>query len=406
MARRRRNSYSSFYKNPYGRTYRRPKTFKTLFKHIAQDSIDSAIYNQFDSPERKYLEELKKRNLSKAKSDLEFLKKDFSIELKITEPVFIKIDKSNYLDKAPEIIKWFTEITDFKLSIQKELYDYKTILEDINPKLVAKIKSNKNFGKNGIFFIGILLALILSDFFVAIGALVIYYIMDFYLKSKYEKEIKSEIEDKINYVNVKSSKVDNIDLTIDFTLEESLSRSYNVLINGFEKVSSCDKIWDILTNTSNETDPEKYQLREVQFEKDSPSDIICDSTVLHLNNKDGADFYFYPLFILAFDKDKIGYLDYRDVFMKEEEIEKLETSYYPAKDFLKVGERWEKQNKDGSPNKRYKDNRMLPIVRYLKFDIADLSELDETYLFSNIDKGKEFINSFRDYKEILTELIE
>lgn len=403
---RRRNSYSSYYNNPYGRTYRRPKTFKTLFKHMTQDAIDTAIYNRFDSPEKKYHEELKKRNTNKARSDLEFLEKDFSIDLKIAEPVFIEIDKTNYLDKAPEIIKWFTEITNFKLSIQKELFDYQTILEDIDPKAVANIKSRKNLSKVIILLIGIVLAFAFSSILIAIGAIAIYFFVDAYFRDKYESEIKSKLEDKINYINEKSSKVDNIDLTIDFTLGESLTNSYDDLIKGFEKASSCDRVWDILTNTSSETDPQKYRLKEVKFEKDSPSDIICDSTVLHLTNEDGADFYFYPLFILAFDEDKIGYLDYRDVFMKDEEIERMETSYYPPKDFLKVGERWEKQNKDGSPNKRYKENRLLPIVKYLRFDIADLSELDETYLFSNIDKGKEFIKAFRNYKGLLAELIE
>ena len=58
-------------------------------------------------------------------------------------------------------------------------------------------------------------------------------------------------------------------------------------------------------------------------------------------------------------------------------------------------------NKNGTPDKRFKDNYQIPVVRYGEISLNSNTGLNEQYEFSNYEHSEEFAKAFHDYQEII-----
>lgn len=67
---------------------------------------------------------------------------------------------------------------------------------------------------------------------------------------------------------------------------------------------------------------------------------------------------------------------------------------------------WAKSNKDGSPDRRFSQNRQLPALLYGQLDLSSLSRLHEQYQFSNVDKAVEFCKAWESLSKALDEVRE
>lgn len=68
-----------------------------------------------------------------------------------------------------------------------------------------------------------------------------------------------------------------------------------------------------------------------------------------------------------------------------------------------TGKTWAKVNKNGTPDKRYKDNYQIPICTYGCIEIKSSTGLNETYCFSNYDKAEKFFNQLKNYQKNILE---
>lgn len=73
--------------------------------------------------------------------------------------------------------------------------------------------------------------------------------------------------------------------------------------------------------------------------------------------------YMLPDKILIIRKNKVGALSYKNLNIKFNETRFIESEYV-AKDAKVVDHTWQYVNKNGSPDKRFKNNRQLPICLY------------------------------------------
>jgi hypothetical protein len=60
---------------------------------------------------------------------------------------------------------------------------------------------------------------------------------------------------------------------------------------------------------------------------------------------------------------------------------------------------WEKANKNGTPDKRFKDNFQIPVCLYGSIEIKSTSGINEAYSFSNHDKAQQFAFAFKEYQK-------
>jgi hypothetical protein len=61
-------------------------------------------------------------------------------------------------------------------------------------------------------------------------------------------------------------------------------------------------------------------------------------------------------------------------------------------------------NKNGTPDKRFKNNYQIPVVEYGRLNFSSAKGINEEYQISNFEFAKEFAHAFHEYKSLCKEL--
>jgi hypothetical protein len=102
--------------------------------------------------------------------------------------------------------------------------------------------------------------------------------------------------------------------------------------------------------------------------------------------------YFLPDKLLIISHTNVGALNYSDVNMNFGTTYFVETDAVP-KDAHIVGQTWLKVNKNGTPDKRFKNNRQIPVCEYGKVLINSGTGLNIELMCSNSDTVKKMQES-------------
>ncbi len=96
-----------------------------------------------------------------------------------------------------------------------------------------------------------------------------------------------------------------------------------------------------------------------------------------------------PDCILLIKKNRVGAVKYENLSTDIYAIGEI-CNQTPASDCKFLKKVWLYTNKDGSPDKRHKDNRQLPVYEIGRIDISSPNGLDIRLAFSNIDLLEKF----------------
>jgi hypothetical protein len=115
-----------------------------------------------------------------------------------------------------------------------------------------------------------------------------------------------------------------------------------------------------------------------------------------------ATAYFYPGFVLVAQRDGSDFalVDMVDLDVKWGETRFTETEGVPA-DAEVVGKAWAKSNKDGSRDRRFADNREIPVARYGALEMTAAGGLHESFMVSRVEPCEAFAHAVRDLKRVL-----
>ena len=94
---------------------------------------------------------------------------------------------------------------------------------------------------------------------------------------------------------------------------------------------------------------------------------------------------FLPDKLFIIQGSKIGALNYFDITTDAHTTRFIESEGVP-KDAQIVGQTWKYVNKSGGPDKRFKDNRQLPICLYGELELSSVSGLNTVIMYSNPNK--------------------
>ncbi|SFL99617.1 DUF4236 domain-containing protein [Halanaerobium salsuginis] len=311
---------------------------------------------------------------------------------RISGPKNNNIPRNNELSSIPEDA---VEIKSYKpeLITSEGLYGLKESI--INAKIVKeelKKESNKlSFHKT------ISMLLMIISYILIIGFFIKWFKINFKEKSTAAQDAKDKYED--------------FKLDIDFNMDDSILDDYLVLKKNFKKLIEVETIWDITSSKYVDRVKERSSAstsvtrNKVLFSKSSLDFIDTEYEALKLQNANGGDLYIYPGFIVMLNNhnNEFGLVDFRDIkfdyypqrFVEEERV---------PRDTKIVDRTWRYVNKNGSPDKRYKNNYEIPIVLYFEMNIKTLKGLNESYQFSNPDVGQLFCESFENYKNSLQKM--
>ena len=195
------------------------------------------------------------------------------------------------------------------------------------------------------------------------------------------------------------------DTTVDVELEmpEALSTAYAALRQAFTELAASERVWDITHEVAVDRVANRssaglsIERVPVTFDLGELAELRCPHGGLHLRNANGADILLFPAFAALLDSDGgLGFVDLRELRITGHLVRFVEHGPVPA-DASVVDRTWEKVNKDGSPDRRFRDNRQLPVVHYGELRLSSDTGLQEAYHISDAGRAQRFVDAFARY---------
>ena len=198
---------------------------------------------------------------------------------------------------------------------------------------------------------------------------------------------------------------------IEFGLDGELGEAYEEMESAFSRMSSAAAIWDLLTEKAVDRVKERSSASlsitrtRIRFDSRSLEYIGSDRVPMRMKNANGADIYFYPAFIVMHSdkKNEFAVLGYSEIELHHHKTRFVETESIPSDSEI-IDKTWRYVNKNGSPDRRYKDNPTIPIVQYYEFELRTSTGLHERYMLSNVESGVGFGAAFEKYRNALAKL--
>ena len=255
------------------------------------------------------------------------------------------------------------------------------------------------------------LAKINLSVFVSYLSLVFCFILIFGLFIKKVREnIKATIRNKKDVAQKVKEQIDNsyVELEIDF--DPDIEQKYLRVVDSFKKLCTSQRIWDVVSAHNQDRVVARSSAStivsktEVKFGTKSIAEIRTKYESFWFKNANGTDLYFYPNFILMYSSaKKFAVIGLDEIEFCHSSVRFTETGSVPSDSEI-IDRTWAKVNKNGTPDKRFKANYQIPVVRYGEITLKTVTGLHEEYEFSNYEYCMEFGNAFIDYQSIIKRL--
>jgi hypothetical protein len=184
-------------------------------------------------------------------------------------------------------------------------------------------------------------------------------------------------------------------MTLEYNLEESQRERFTALTNAFQKLVDCRNVWRIPVEWA-ESDWKRHagsstnvQREDVHRSFGTPSLIKSNLAFPCLPLK-GKKLFFAPDTILVTSGSSIVALNYEDVEFLKGETRFIEDGQAPD-DAQVVGSTWRYVNRNGTPDRRFANNRELPICLYGQMDFRSGGGLNERFHCSRVDATADLV---------------
>lgn len=230
------------------------------------------------------------------------------------------------------------------------------------------------------------------------------------IKKTIPENIKIDIEAQKEAIKQTKEQIENCFVKLDIDFEPEIQEKYSKLVDTFKKLTTSQKIWDVTSAhfqdrvTARSSASTIVKKRDVKFSLKSLPDIKSDFEALYFQNANGADLYFYPSFIVMYSsKINFAIIGLDEITFNQSYVRFTETGTIP-RDSKVIDKTWAKVNKNGTPDKRFKGNYQIPVVKYGEISLQTSTGLNEEYEFSNYEFTQDFGQAFRDYQQIIKSL--
>jgi hypothetical protein len=199
-------------------------------------------------------------------------------------------------------------------------------------------------------------------------------------------------------------------IEVDFAFDDASHGTYAALVRAFEALGSCQRLWDITAVQATDRFHERtvattsVSRTPVTFDFATPDIVKSSQQALRMGNASGRPIFLYPGFLMMRDgSGDFALIEYRELEANFSQSRFIEEDEVPS-DTEVVGQTWKKANKDGSPDRRFKDNYAIPIVRYGETVFRSSTGLFEAYQFSDFGKASTFHQALANHQRALEAL--
>jgi hypothetical protein len=112
--------------------------------------------------------------------------------------------------------------------------------------------------------------------------------------------------------------------------------------------------------------------------------------------------YFFPDRVLVFEGSSVGVIEYNELRLEPTNVRFIELGRLPP-DAEVVDHTWKYVNKKGGPDRRFKDNRQLPVALYGEMWMRSTSGLNNALQTSNKEAPQHFAEGIASLARFLVE---
>jgi hypothetical protein len=198
-----------------------------------------------------------------------------------------------------------------------------------------------------------------------------------------------------------TSQLASCKVQVEIIADAAITSRYTALKNAFTVLAGSHKIWDKTStnrNTENKSSAGHVITRSITSLSHRKIEFInAETDALYFKNQNGSDIYIYPAFAILFDSQhNFGMVSLPELTVSCKPTRFLEEEALPA-DATILGKTWAKVNKDGSPDKRFKANRQIPIAQYGEIEFRSSNGIFEVFMGSNYANVKGFADAYNEY---------
>lgn len=178
-------------------------------------------------------------------------------------------------------------------------------------------------------------------------------------------------------------------VNFEYNLDDKLKENHDEKVQAWLKISECNKLWQVVseskvTNKKAIAGIERNVIRKsVKIIKKTPYFLSVNAEVIQLKlNKEKL--ILLPDKLLIVRGCKVGAISYNNFSIEISSAEFVE-SKKSTKDAKIIDYRWQYSNKNGEADKRYKENRKIPIYLYGIIYLKSEEGLNVEILGSNFE---------------------
>jgi len=189
---------------------------------------------------------------------------------------------------------------------------------------------------------------------------------------------------------------------IFYDIDEQAEQEIQQFYNAFEQLMNCKMAWHVAAQAA--VRDRKYHAgassvvkrTKIKIEYRTPSHMKTNVKVPSVPAGKQV-LYFFPDRILVYEGKRVGGLSYMNLSIVQRGQRFIEDGVVP-KDGMVVDHTWRYVNKSGGPDKRFKNNRQLPVLLYSDISFSSSTGLNELIELSRQGAGVELIQQLDKYK--------
>lgn len=214
----------------------------------------------------------------------------------------------------------------------------------------------------------------------------------------------ADIDDEIGRLEAWDATT-HVDMTFETT--DAAQRAYAALIRAFDALRGSVAVWDVTSDRDTNRIQERttatrtVDRHPAKLEYASNDLVRFNGRGLSFENVNGEDILLYPGMALMPRADGMfALIDLRELRVTYRPTRFVESEQVPS-DAHVQGYTWAKVNKDGTPDKRFRDNYQIPICIYGQLAISSPSGVTEEYQISNVAAAEAFAAAVAQYQVAL-----
>lgn len=171
-----------------------------------------------------------------------------------------------------------------------------------------------------------------------------------------------------------------------YDLDSANERAFEALHEAFQTLAGCRRAWRIDAKAA--VYDSKYHAgagsvvnrKDAQFGKGLPPMVKSNLEVPYVKSG-STSIYYMPDRVLVYSPSGVGAVSYKSLEVSGQSRQFIEDGAVPS-DAQVVGHTWQYVNKNGGPDRRFNNNRQLPIALYEELAFRSPSGLNELYQLS------------------------